>query len=111
MYSKIGFASSIRVLHRRRSSSSSCIRSPECLDDGVGSRANLYKTMKRSHKAGLISVRQTERDQLYPELTIYELTDEGRQEVLSWLVERLSSPRNEFPEFSSRHLICHAAWP
>ena len=65
----------------------------------VGSRANLYKTMKRLHKAGLISVRQTERDQLYPERTIYELTEAGRQEVLSWLVERLSSPRNEFPEF------------
>jgi DNA-binding PadR family transcriptional regulator len=73
--------------------------SPEWLDDGVGSRANLYKTMKRLHKAGLISVRQTEHDQLYPERTIYELTDEGHQAVHSWLVERLSSPRNEFPEF------------
>src|SRR5450759_3728461 len=38
----------------------------------VGNRANLYKTIKRLHEAGLIAVRQTERDQLYPERTVYE---------------------------------------
>src|SRR5215469_2210212 len=33
----------------------------------VGQRANLYKTIKRLHQEGLIAVRQTERDQLFPE--------------------------------------------
>jgi DNA-binding PadR family transcriptional regulator len=32
----------------------------------VGQRANLYKTIKRLDQAGLIAVRQTERDQQYP---------------------------------------------
>src|SRR5215469_4442348 len=41
----------------------------------VGQRANLYKTIRRLDQAGLISVRQTERDQQYPERTVYELTE------------------------------------
>jgi DNA-binding PadR family transcriptional regulator len=65
----------------------------------VGNRANLYKTIKRLHEAELIAIRQTERDQLYPERTVYELTDEGRQVGLEWLNSMLSNPRNEFPEF------------
>jgi DNA-binding PadR family transcriptional regulator len=65
----------------------------------VGNRANLYKTIKRLHEAGLIAVRQTERDQLYPERTVYELTEEGRREGIEWLARMLSTPRNEFPEF------------
>jgi DNA-binding PadR family transcriptional regulator len=65
----------------------------------VGNRANLYKTIKRLHEAGLIAVRQTERDQLYPERTVYELTEEGRREGIEWLTGMLSTPRSEFPEF------------
>jgi len=65
----------------------------------VGQRANLYKTIKRLREAGLIAVRQTERDQLYPERTVYELTDDGRREMLKWLDDMLAVPRNEFPQF------------
>jgi DNA-binding PadR family transcriptional regulator len=65
----------------------------------VGNRANLYKTIKRLHEADLIAVRQTERDQLYPERTVYELTEEGRRVGLEWLDSMLSNPRNEFPQF------------
>jgi DNA-binding PadR family transcriptional regulator len=65
----------------------------------VGQRANLYKTIKRLHEAGLVAVRQTERDQQYPERTVYELTDKGREQGTAWLTEMLSAPRNEFPEF------------
>ncbi len=65
----------------------------------VGNRANLYKTIKRLNEAGLIAIRQTERDQLYPERTVYELTEQGRREAISWLDDMLSTPRNEFPEF------------
>jgi DNA-binding PadR family transcriptional regulator len=65
----------------------------------VGQRANLYKTIRRLNEAGLIAVRQTERDQQYPERTVYELTDEGRREGAQWLAEMLATPRNEFPEF------------
>jgi len=65
----------------------------------VGQRANLYKTIKRLLDAGLIAVRQTERDQLYPERTVYELTDAGRHEAVVWVTDMLGTPRNEFPVF------------
>jgi DNA-binding PadR family transcriptional regulator len=65
----------------------------------VGNRANLYKTIRRLTDAGLIAVRTTERDQLYPERTIYELTEAGRQESVRWVEVMLAIPRNEFPEF------------
>lgn len=65
----------------------------------VGQRATLYKTIQRLHKAGLIAVRQTERDHRFPERTVYELTDEGRGQARGWLTAMLSVPRNEFPDF------------
>lgn len=65
----------------------------------VGQRANLYKTIDRLLEAGLIAVRQTEREEQYPERTVYELTEAGRRESRSWLLEMLSTPRNEFPVF------------
>jgi DNA-binding PadR family transcriptional regulator len=65
----------------------------------VGQRANLYKTIKRLDQAGLIGVRQTERDQQYPERTIYELTEAGRAAAADWLTDMLARPRNEFPQF------------
>lgn len=65
----------------------------------VGQRAGLYSTIKRLAAAGAVAVRQTERDQQYPERTVYEITDEGRRLVHQWLVDMLETPRNEFPVF------------
>jgi DNA-binding PadR family transcriptional regulator len=65
----------------------------------VGQRANLYKTIRRLLEAGLIAVRQTERDQQYPERTVYELTEAGSRAVAEWLTDMLALPRNEFPQF------------
>jgi DNA-binding PadR family transcriptional regulator len=65
----------------------------------VGQRANLYKTIKRLNEAGLVAVHQTERDPGYPERTVYGLTDAGRATVDAWLVDLVSTPRNEFPQF------------
>jgi len=65
----------------------------------IGNRANLYKTIERLREAGLIAVRQTERDQRFPERTVYELTEAGWRTGREWLTEMLSTPRNEFPEF------------
>jgi DNA-binding PadR family transcriptional regulator len=65
----------------------------------VGQRASLYPTIKRLHTGGLIAVRHTERDQQYPERTVYELTDDGRRVLLEWLADMVSIPRHEFPEF------------
>jgi DNA-binding PadR family transcriptional regulator len=65
----------------------------------VGQRANLYKTIRRLLEAGLIAVRSTERDQQYPERTVYELTDAGSRATQDWLTDMLAVPRNEFPQF------------
>jgi len=65
----------------------------------VGQRANLYKAIERLRAAGLIAIRTTERDQRFPERTVYELTEEGWRVGREWLTEVLATPRNEFPEF------------
>lgn len=65
----------------------------------VGQRASLYRTIERLLAAGLIAVRETGRDQQYPERTVYELTDEGRATMRVWLDEMLSAPKQEFPQF------------
>lgn len=65
----------------------------------IGQRAGLYKTMERLHGAGLIAVRETGRDQQYPERTVYELTDAGRRTAEKWIQEVVSTPRPEYPEF------------
>ena len=65
----------------------------------VSQRATLYKTIERLRAAGLIEVKKTERDQRFPERTVYGLTDEGLRVGRDWLSEMLATPRNEFPEF------------
>ena len=65
----------------------------------VGQRASLYRTIERLLAADLIAVRETGRDQQYPERTVYEVTDEGRATMLVWLDEMLAAPKQEFPQF------------
>ncbi len=65
----------------------------------VRQRASLYQTIDRLARAGLIRVRATERDERWPERTIYELTQEGRETLVRWLSEMLSTPAQEYPEF------------
>jgi DNA-binding PadR family transcriptional regulator len=65
----------------------------------VSQRASLYRTIERLLDAGLIAVRETGRDQQYPERTVYELTDPGRETMRVWLREMLAEPKQEFPQF------------
>ncbi|MFJ8010836.1 PadR family transcriptional regulator [Streptomyces fagopyri] len=65
----------------------------------VRQRASLYRTIERLNGEGLIAVRETGRDQQYPERTVYEVTDAGRETARTWLEEMLSAPKQEFPEF------------
>src|SRR3979411_2775256 len=58
----------------------------------VGQRPNLYKMIERLRAAGLIAVRQTERDQRFPERTVYALTDEGMRQGREWLARVLAQP-------------------
>jgi DNA-binding PadR family transcriptional regulator len=65
----------------------------------VRQRASLYQTIDRLLRAELIAVREVEREEKWPERTIYELTGKGRETMLIWLREMLSTPAHEFPEF------------
>ncbi|OIJ99310.1 PadR family transcriptional regulator [Streptomyces sp. MUSC 14] len=65
----------------------------------VSQRASLYRTIDRLLDAGLIAVRETSRDQQYPERTVYEVTDAGRTTTREWLREMLAASRTEYPEF------------
>jgi DNA-binding PadR family transcriptional regulator len=65
----------------------------------VRDRASIYQTIERLHRDGLIAVTETARDERWPERTVYELTEEGRETVLDWMRELLSTPAREFPLF------------
>ena len=65
----------------------------------LAQRASLYKTIERLRDAGLIAVLHTERDQRFPERTVYQLTDDGLHTGRQWLVEMLGVPHNEYPRF------------
>ena len=65
----------------------------------VRQRASLYQTIERLLRSGLIAIKEVEREEKWPERTIYELTMEGRQTMLAWMREILSTPAQEFPEF------------
>ncbi len=64
----------------------------------VQRRGSLYQTINQLQRAGLIRVRGTTREERFPERTVYELTDLGRQTALTWMREILSVPAQEFPE-------------
>ncbi len=65
----------------------------------VRQRASIYQTIERLRRDGLISVRETERDENWPERTVYEITPAGRGLMLQWLREMLAGPSRDFPEF------------
>lgn len=65
----------------------------------VRQRASLYQTIDRLLRVKLIAIRETAREEKRPERTIYELTEQGRETVVSWMREMLSTPAREFPEF------------
>src|SRR5215469_4582952 len=65
----------------------------------VSQRASLYQTINRLERDGLIAAGSVSRDENRPERTIYELTGTGRQTMLDWMRQILSTPTQEFSEF------------
>jgi DNA-binding PadR family transcriptional regulator len=65
----------------------------------LSQRTSLYRSIDRLHEAGLIAIHATEREQRFPERTVYELTRDGFATGRRWLADMLATPRNEFPEF------------
>jgi DNA-binding PadR family transcriptional regulator len=65
----------------------------------VAQRNSIYQTIEALRRAGLIAVRETERQERRPERTVYEATPEGRRMLLVWLRTVISTPAREFPDF------------
>ena len=65
----------------------------------VGQRSQLYKTIDRLARDGLVVEHVTERDATRPERTVYALTAEGHETAQEWTQEMLTAPRHDFPEF------------
>jgi DNA-binding PadR family transcriptional regulator len=65
----------------------------------VTQRASLYQTINRLEREGLIAAQSVSRDENRPERTVYELTDAGRQTMVDWMRQILSTPSPEFPDF------------
>jgi DNA-binding PadR family transcriptional regulator len=65
----------------------------------VEQRASLYQTINQLLKAELITFWENERQEGFPERTIYKLTEKGREVARAWMQEILSTPAQEYPEF------------
>lgn len=67
----------------------------------VGQRSQLYKTIDRLERDGLIAEHAVEREATRPERTVYTATDAGRRAATEWTVDMLVAPRPEFGEFAA----------
>lgn len=59
----------------------------------------IYQIIERLERSGLIAVLETARNERRPERTVYEATAEGVRTAHGWLLEMLSTPSAEYPEF------------
>jgi DNA-binding PadR family transcriptional regulator len=65
----------------------------------VRSRANLYQTIERLVRLGLVEPRETVRTEGYPDRIIYAITDAGRATAADWLRAMLRTTGNDYPDF------------
>ena len=73
----------------------------------VRQRTSLYQTIERLLRTKLITIRETTREEKWPERTIYAITEHGRTTMLGWMREVLSTPAREFPAFPA--VLAHLA--
>jgi DNA-binding PadR family transcriptional regulator len=65
----------------------------------VRSRANLYQTIDRLQRHGLVEVTETNRTEGYPDRVLYRTTPAGLEVAREWLREMLRGTDTEYPEF------------
>jgi len=63
--------------------------------------SSLYSVVSALEREGLILPKETVREGKRPERTIYEITDAGREEFLTWLRELLREPVKEYTQFAA----------
>ena len=69
----------------------------------------LYHSIDRLVKANLILPAATQREGNRPERTVYQIADEGREALLSWLGELLAQPTPDYPLFTRRYVFPRAS--
>lgn len=62
---------------------------------------SLYTVVQNLEKHGLIRVAGSDRDGARPERTSYALTEAGRDELVDWVRELVSTPERELPRFKA----------
>lgn len=67
----------------------------------VGQRSQLYKTIDRLVRDGLLVAEGTERPATRPERTVYAATAAGHETAITWTLDMLTAPRHEFGEFTA----------
>src|SRR5215212_1873202 len=63
--------------------------------------SSLYSVVSALEREELIAPRETVREGRRPERTVYEITDAGRKEFLTWLRELLREPVKEYTQFAA----------
>ena len=62
---------------------------------------SLYGVVEAMEKKGLVRSRETLRTGRRPERTVYEITPEGRRELVDWLSALIAIPEKEYPQFEA----------
>lgn len=62
---------------------------------------SLYTVIDALLGRGYIAARETEREGKRPERTVYEITVTGREELHAWMVDLISMPAKEYPQFEA----------
>lgn len=62
---------------------------------------SLYTVVQNLAKHGFLEVVGTSRQGARPERTVYQITEAGRQEMLDWTRELVSTPEPEHPKFAA----------
>jgi len=62
---------------------------------------SLYTVVQNLEKHGLIEATESVRQGGRPERTIYQITEAGREELLDWVRELISTPEPEQPRFEA----------
>src|SRR5216684_9068728 len=71
-------------------------------DDLLGlKRGSLYHAINQLQRDGLIESVETSREGRWPERTVYRLTPDGEEELLTWLRDLISTPVREPSQFTA----------
>ena len=72
---------------------------------------SLYTVVRNMHRHGLIDAAETTRSGGRPERTVYRITAAGRDELLDWAQELISTPEPESPRFEAGLSVMGALTP